>query len=145
MQPPPCSICEANLPLKTVLTHLVRCLGIPVTVNVAAFSAPQSEPLRLAEGIQFDPTGFRLTVCGEPLWLTAKEGRLLGLLLRNKGMILSRDQILDAVWGFDTTVSIREVDCYIGRLRRKLGVHPKGREVIQTVRDAGYRLIPLSD
>jgi two-component system OmpR family response regulator len=83
----------------------------------------------LARGVRRD---------GEPLRLTTTEFELLVYLLRNRGRVLSREQILRAVWGYEHDPGTNVVDVYIGYLRRKLG--RPGRPVpITTVRSIGYR------
>jgi two-component system, OmpR family, copper resistance phosphate regulon response regulator CusR len=67
--------------------------------------------------------------------LSAREFALTELLLRHPGQVLSREQILSHVWGFDFDPGSNIVDVYVRRLRRKLGSWP-----IETVRGMGYRL-----
>jgi len=69
--------------------------------------------------------------------LTQKEFALLQFLLENKGVVFSRDKIMDAVWGFDYAGESRTVDMHIKTLRQKLGNHD---EVIKTVRGVGYKI-----
>jgi DNA-binding response OmpR family regulator len=71
--------------------------------------------------------------------LTATEWNLLECLLRHPGQTLTRQQILDYVWSYDSTVQITMVDVYISYLRRKLSL-PGRRDPIETVRGVGYRL-----
>lgn len=68
--------------------------------------------------------------------LTITEFRLLEDLLRNKGRVRSREQLLDSVWGYTFEGYARTVDTHVRRLRAKLGV---GAEVVETVRGVGYR------
>ena len=68
--------------------------------------------------------------------LTAKEFRLLETLMTRPGRVLSRERLLDEVWGSDITVTRRTIDTHLKRLREKLG--PCG-ELIETVRGVGYR------
>ena len=70
---------------------------------------------------------------------TALEARLLRYLVRHEGMVLSRQQILDAVWGSDYYGTDRTVDNFINRLRTKLEPDPRRPAHIVTVRGAGYR------
>ena len=67
--------------------------------------------------------------------LTAKEFDLLACLVENAGLVLTRDQLLDLVWGFDFPGGTRTVDVHVASLRRKLGVP----DLIRTVRGAGYK------
>jgi len=81
----------------------------------------------------------RLTRDGEPLEMTAHELRLLKFLVDRDGLLLTRQQILDGVWGADYYGTERTVDNFIGRLRAKLERDPRRPRHIVTVRGAGYR------
>ncbi|XEC95902.1 response regulator transcription factor [Paenibacillus tarimensis] len=74
---------------------------------------------------------------GEPLKLSAKEYELLEFLLINRNQILTREQILDRIWGFETDAAIGIVDLYVHYLRKKLAPH-QCQDLIQTIRGAGY-------
>lgn len=80
-------------------------------------------------------------VDGKEVLLTFKEHELLSFLAENTGHALTRDQILQTVWGYEFDGENRTVDVHIRMLRSKLGV---GGEQIETVRGIGYRLIPGS-
>ena len=71
---------------------------------------------------------------GEEVELSAREFRLAEIFLRNVGQVLSREQLLDQVWGYDFDPGSNVVDVYVGYLRRKLGA-----AAISTVRGVGYR------
>jgi two-component system OmpR family response regulator len=71
--------------------------------------------------------------------LPSREYALLEYLMRHAGHVLTRQQLLDAVWGFDFDTGSNVVDVYIGYLRRKLDL-PGEPSVIETVRGAGYRV-----
>ena len=79
-----------------------------------------------------------VTVKGKPMTLTAKEYSLLTTLLEVKGRVLSREQLLERVWGFDraTEIETRTVDLHVSQLRRKLG--PEGQRLL-TIKGSGYR------
>jgi DNA-binding response OmpR family regulator len=77
----------------------------------------------------------RLTVAGREHDLTEREFHLLEALMRHPGQVLSREQLLNQVWGFDFAPGSNVVDVYVAQLRTKLG-----RDRIETVRGAGYRL-----
>ena len=87
-------------------------------------------------GIVIDTPGMTVTVDGEKLELTAKEYALLKYLVENQGIVLSREQILNAVWGYDDSVVDRTVDWQIKLLRNKLGAY---RDCIRTIRGVGYK------
>jgi DNA-binding response OmpR family regulator len=78
---------------------------------------------------------------GRPLTLTTAEFELLGLLVRNRGRVLSRERILDETRGIDWEAYDRSIDVLVSRLRHKLGDDPRQPAFIRTVRGAGYRFI----
>ena len=79
-----------------------------------------------------------VTVAGAPVELTSKEFDLLACFLEHPGIVLSRERLLDLVWGMTYPGGTRTVDVHVAQLRRKLG-DPEG---IRTVRGAGYKLVP---
>src|SRR5205823_3267495 len=87
------------------------------------------------DSVVVDRSAREVTADGRPVELTAKEFDLLACLVENAGLVLSRDQLLDLVWGFDFPGGTRTVDVHVASLRRKLGVP----ELIRTVRGAGYK------
>jgi len=98
-------------------------------------TGPQTSSVLTAGGLALDGRSRRVTIDGEALELTAREFTLLETFMRYPGRVLSREQILSHVWGYDHDPGSNVVDVYIGYLRRKLG--PRA---IVTVRGAGYRL-----
>jgi DNA-binding response OmpR family regulator len=84
-----------------------------------------------------DRAGHYFTLNKERMELSPKEYDLLLYLTDNAGSALSRDQILDKVWGYESGTDTRTVDTHIKKLRKKLGAQS---DYIQTVRDFGYRL-----
>ena len=99
-------------------------------------------PAVLAAGdLRLDPASHHSWRGDAEVELTAREFALLELLMRRRGEVLTRREILDHVWdfGFDGDSNIVEV--YVGYLRRKIDL-PFGRKSIETVRGAGYRLAP---
>ena len=87
-------------------------------------------------GIKVDLLGYNVYVDGEKTELTSKEYAVLVYLMRNKGIVLSRDQILNEVWGYDYFGEDRTVDWQMKLLRSKLG---RCRDQIHTIRGAGYK------
>ena len=79
-----------------------------------------------------------VSVDGDPIRLTRREFELLRYLVQNKNRVVSRDRLLERVWGYDRLVETRSVDVHVGRLRSKLG--EAGRQ-IETVVGLGYRFI----
>ena len=91
------------------------------------------------DGLEIDTLGHNVYVDGEKTELTAKEYDLLTFLVRNKGIVMSRDKILNSVWGYDYFGDDRTVDWQIKLLRRKLGQY---REMLKTMRGVGYKFEP---
>ncbi len=87
-------------------------------------------------GVLIDPDGFRVEVDGKEVVLTPTEFRLLYELAQNAGKVLTREVLLDRVWGHSHDVYPRTVDTHIKRLRRKIGTSKKR---IETLRGIGYR------
>jgi len=88
---------------------------------------------------RFDLTAHKLFKDGREVPLTAKEFRLLEFFLKRPGRALTRDQILDAVWGNEIVINDRSVDRCVTTLRAKIEDTPHRPVRIQTIRDIGYR------
>jgi two-component system OmpR family response regulator len=99
-------------------------------------------------GIEVDLLSREVRRDGEPVRLSTTEFDLLAYLMSHPGRVLSREQILRAVWGYEHDPGTNVVDVYIGYLRRKLSRAgngpgaPAGRSPIMTVRSVGYRFEP---
>lgn len=100
----------------------------------------QVAPTRVLKsgGLELDRTSCRVKLNGTPLALTATEFRLLEFLMSRPGVVFSREQLLDAVWGHDRAVTDRTVDVYILRLRQKTESDPTNPLLIRSVRGFGY-------
>ncbi len=98
---------------------------------------PQNQDLLVCGDITMDLKKHQVTTNGKPCVLTVKEFDLLHYLMANVGIVLSRDQIMEAVWDFSYAGESRTIDMHIRSLRQKLG--PAGK-IIQTVRGVGYRI-----
>jgi DNA-binding response OmpR family regulator len=99
---------------------------------------PEASVLQAA-GIRVDLRTRRVERDGREVQLTAREFEVLAYLMRHPDQVLSREQILNAVWGFDFDPGTKVLEVYIGYLRRKLGAED-GVGLIETVRNVGYRL-----
>ncbi|MGD9961290.1 response regulator transcription factor [Nocardioides sp.] len=97
----------------------------------------QAEDALEAGGIRLDLRTRRAAVAGRVVDLSAREFTLAEIFMLNPGQVLSREQLLDHVWGFDFDPGSNVVDVYVGYLRRKFGA-----KSIQTVRGMGYRFNP---
>ena len=95
------------------------------------------DKLVTAGSLAVDVKRRAVTVDGEPVILTYKEFELLCYLLENRGVVLSRDQILTKIWDYNYSGETRTVDVHIRTLRQKLG---DAGALIETVRGVGYRL-----
>ena len=84
--------------------------------------------------ISIDFSGYVAEKDGEPIELAPKEIQLLKLLIKNAGKVMSREKLIDGVWGIDTPLYDRTIDTYIRRIRQKLDLN-----CITTVKGVGYR------
>ncbi len=98
------------------------------------------EPSRVVKigPIELDRGSCRAKLNGALLGLTATEFRLLEFMMSRQGIVFSRDQLLDAVWGQDRAITDRAVDVYVLRLRQKIEDDPAAPKLIHSVRGFGY-------
>jgi DNA-binding response OmpR family regulator len=96
-----------------------------------------SEEVLAAKDIVLRRDSMDVTVAGSQVELTSKEFDLLACFLEHPGIVLSREKLLDLVWGMTYPGGTRTVDVHVAQLRRKLG----DPETIRTVRGAGYKLV----
>ena len=101
-------------------------------------NAMQGESYRVGDLVLY-PHTYEVEVSGEPVQLTRREYDLLEVLMRNKRTVLTRDQILEHVWGYDYTGDTNVVDVYIRYLRAKIDDRFQ-RKYIYTVRGVGYAI-----
>lgn len=101
-------------------------------------SSPPGKAIHVGDLFLF-PESFTVQVGEETVLFSFREFRLLELLVRNRGKVVTRQNILDAVWGEDAFVTDRVVDVYVAHLRKKLG--HRGRWIV-TVRGVGYSFEP---
>jgi DNA-binding response OmpR family regulator len=107
---------------------------IRLRLRDASDGGPARDDVLEAGGVRLDVRTRRATVGERELELSAREFALAETMMVNAGQVLSREQLLDQVWGFDFDPGSNVVDVYIGYLRKKFG-----RTVIATVRGMGYR------
>ena len=105
-----------------------------IRVQLREERAPEATVLR-AGGAELDLRTRRVTDQGKTLELSAREFALAELFFRHPGQVMTREQILSHVWGYDYDPGSNIVDVYVGYLRKKLG-----DDLIKTVRGMGYRL-----
>lgn len=101
--------------------------------------APERPTLLVAGDLSLDPATREVLRSGQAVSLTPREFGLLQYLLRHRGDVLSKTEILDNVWDLHYDGADNVVEVYVGYLRRKIDT-PFGRSAIETIRGAGYRL-----
>jgi DNA-binding response OmpR family regulator len=123
--------------------YLTKPFSFPVLVArlraVARRGASERPTVLEAGDLRLDPAARRAWRGEVELALTAKEHSLLAFLMRHSGDVVSKQQILEAVWDVDFDGDPNIVEVYVGHLRNKID-RPFGRAAIETVRGAGYRL-----
>jgi DNA-binding response OmpR family regulator len=119
--------------LRELVARVRAVLRRPPQVTVS------DKPLRYELGrLAIDVEAVLVRVSGAPVRLTKREFELLRFMVENRNRVLSRDRLLERVWGFDRHVETRSIDVHVGRLRSKLG--PAGSQ-IETVIGMGYRFV----
>jgi DNA-binding response OmpR family regulator len=93
-------------------------------------------------GFRLDLSARRLTRKGKEVELSPKEFKLLEYFVRKTGRALTRDEILNAVWGYDCVVTGRSIDRFVTTLRNKIEPDPARPSFIHTIRQIGYRFEP---
>ena len=122
---------------------LLRRAEYPAASDERAVQETSSEPPRpsrelVAGPLRIDLAGRRVNCRGQELELQPKQFDLLTYLVRNRGTVLTRDQLLQNVWGYDYVGDTRTVDVHVRWLREKLEEDPANPRLIQTVRGVGY-------
>ncbi len=97
---------------------------------------PSLLPLRFGD-VEVHPAGYRAIIAGREVGFTKKEFDILVRLATKAGTVLSRDALLDAVWGDDVHVIDRTIDVHIRKIREKLG---SSADLLETVKGVGYRI-----
>ena len=93
-------------------------------------------------GIRLDPERFEVTVSGERVHLPRKEFELLELLMENSGRVLTRETLIDRIWGSDYFGDTRTLDVHVKRLRAKCETDPHAPKHLVTIRGLGYKFVP---
>jgi two-component system alkaline phosphatase synthesis response regulator PhoP len=97
----------------------------------------KAKPVLTYKEIELDESKHIVTVNGNEIDLTYKEYEILKYLIRNTGIVLTRDRLMEIVWGYDFEQGNRTVDVHIQSLRKKLG---DAGEHIRTIRNVGYKV-----
>jgi DNA-binding response OmpR family regulator len=127
-----------------VKPFFVRELIARIKLQLRGAPWSQGTPARVLEagGVELDPSSRQVRLHGAPLSLTATEFRLLEFLMNRPGVVFSREQLLNAVWGQDRAITDRAVDVYVLRLRQKVEEDPANPILIHSVRGFGYTFEP---
>src|SRR5579862_3219487 len=112
--------------------------GAP-TNGEAASRAEESEHVLVVGDVQLDLDRHECTIRGEEVALPLKEFELLEQLLNNAGRVVTRDALIDRVWGFDYVGDTKTLDVHIKRLRSRIELDPANPTLITTIRGLGYR------
>ena len=123
----PFSLRELAVRVKAILRRMDRIGG----------ATEPGSPIEL-DGLSLDPARRRVTVDGEEIGLTPLEFEILHVLAREPGVVLSRDQLMDRVWGYRDYAGGRVVDSHVARIRRKLREDGNDPRFIRTVHGVGY-------
>ncbi|MBI3648564.1 MAG: response regulator transcription factor [Actinobacteria bacterium] len=122
----PFSLRELSARVKAILRRMDRIR-----------SSRSEGPIELG-GLMIDPERRRVTVDGKDVQLTPLEFEILFALARDPGVVLSRDQLMDRVWGYRDYAGGRVVDSHVARIRRKLGEDGVEPRFVRTVHGVGY-------
>ncbi len=121
---------------------MARVKAVLLRSKASAAAAPAQNERLVFEGLEIDLAGREVYVDGKKASMTPKEYDLLFYLVRNKGLALTRDKLLEAVWGYDFFGDDRTVDTHIKMLRGSLGEY---RKFIVTLRGMGYKFDTNAD
>jgi len=125
----PFSLRELAVRVRAILRRVERAAALEV--------APAAEPLE-RRGLAIDAGRHRVSVDGEEVGLTPLEFEILLTLAREPGVVFTREQLMDRVWGYRDYAGGRVVDSHVARIRRKLGEDGNEPRFIRTVHGVGY-------
>ncbi|HSD49082.1 MAG TPA: response regulator transcription factor [Actinomycetota bacterium] len=125
----PFSLRELAVRVRAILRRVERAAALE--------SAPPTEPLN-RRGLTIDAHRHRASVEGEEIALTPLEFEILLTLAREPGVVFTREQLMDRIWGYRDYAGGRVVDSHVARIRRKLGEDGSDRGFIRTVHGVGY-------
>ena len=124
--------------MKAIMRRMSSKSKAEEALKEANSTAEQDELIKVGD-IQIDPSQYEVIVRGEKIDVTPKEFELLMYMIKRINRILSREQLLDAIWNFDYAGETRIVDVHISHLREKIEVDTKNPTYIRTVRGFGYK------
>jgi len=126
--------------LARVRRAMRRTTSAQATISPVAAKSVNHEVLMFGDA-RIDFTSMEATLGGKPVTLTAQEFKLLKYLASSPGRVISREELLNEVWGYQNYPSTRTVDNHILRLRQKLEPDPAAPEFLITMHGAGYKFI----
>lgn len=122
------------------ITKPFEAAELAARARAAVRRAVEASPAQFAvRDLQIDESAFRVSRAGADIALTATEFRLLVTLARHAGQVMTREVLLERVWGYDYLGDSRLVDMAMRRLRSKLATPTSGSDYVTTVRSIGYR------
>lgn len=127
--------------LRARVASLLRRDAISRSAGPQGPAEPEPQVLRAGE-IVLDPGRHEVARAGKPLSLRPREFALLEYFMRNPGQALTRDRLLESVWGLTYPGETRTVDVHVRWLREKIEEDPSAPRHLQTVRSVGYRFVP---
>jgi two-component system OmpR family response regulator len=119
---------------------LARIAAMLRRVKMMQQPADDKDTVLKYQGIEIDQASHTVKIRGKAVDLNPKEFDLLTLFVKNKGQVLSREQILEKVWGYDYAGDTRTVDVHVRWLREKIEEDPQKPQLLLTVRGSGYKM-----
>jgi DNA-binding response OmpR family regulator len=129
-------------PNKSLTVTGTRSVSLPLDAAKAWLKNPNTTDTFEFGGVRGCLSTMEIHRNGRPVTLTSKEFKLLAYLMKNPRRVISRDELLNEVWGYENYPSTRTVDNHILRLRKKLESEPAAPKHFDTVHCAGYRFLP---
>ena len=129
-------------PNKSLTVTDTRSVNLPLDAAKAWLKNPNTTDTFEFGGVRGCLSTMEIHRNGRPVILTSKEFKLLAYLIKNPRRVISRDKLLNEVWGYENYPSTRTVDNHILKLRKKLETDPAQPKHFDTVHCAGYRFLP---
>lgn len=127
--------------VNALLRRASRAGGNDAAVDASGSESRLREEILTAGPLVLDAASYRVSANGEQVHLTHKEFEMLRYFMRNRGIVISRDRLLEQVWGYVVAGETRTVDAHVQTLRKKLGeASAEAAALVETVRGVGYRL-----
>ncbi len=125
--------------IRELLARVRALLRRPHSFNYSGGSESMDSPAITTGNLEIDPVKMKATISGESISLTALEFDLLYFLVKNRGLVFRRDQLLEKIWGENNDVYDRSIDRMISQLRKKIETDPDKPEKIVTIWGVGYK------